>query len=145
MRKINYCCDRFNELVRKKMIILKKTNSLPTWFIHHKLESYHCPFCGKYLNNGIVIEEPHFDFSSSPKKELIVHIITNTKELKSRIKYCCPRFKNSVKEGKFTYAYKYNKGIDETQWIIPGWYHLYYCPFCGKYIKGKGFGVAPKH
>jgi hypothetical protein len=81
--------------------------------------------------------------------------------------YCCLRFKESVDEGKFVYVgnkgllrrdvvvwhfdqkyegkvYADNKDIDETEWFMPEWLHIYYCPFCGTYIKGKGFGRPPK-
>ena len=30
---------------------------------------------------------------------------------------------------------------DETEWAIPGFYHLYYCPFCGTLVKGQGWGA----
>lgn len=84
-----------------------------------------------------------------------------------QIDYCCLRFKESVEEKKFLSIndnkllkrnmivwhidHKYNgkkyinnKKIDETQWFMPEWLHIYYCPFCGTYIKGKGFGTPPK-
>lgn len=51
-------------------------------------------------------------------------------------KYCCLRFKESVKEKKIIHS----KGKDETEWYMPKWYHIYFCPYCGTYIKGKGFG-----
>lgn len=28
-----------------------------------------------------------------------------------------------------------------TAWYVDGWVHLYYCPFSGPHIKGKGFGT----
>lgn len=144
MRQIDFCCDRFKKQVKKNKIILKEIKGLPTWLINGKIEVYHCPFCGKFADSGFISEDPHFDFSSSPKKELLAHVCTERKPIKYRVQYCCSRFESSVKEGEFSYAYKYGNEIDETQWVITGWYHLYYCPFCGKYIKGRGFGIAPK-
>ena len=55
-------------------------------------------------------------------------------------RYCCERFKDAVEEEYFQYAYDHSSKIDETQWIIAGVAHIYYCPFCGKFIKGRGFG-----
>lgn len=60
-----------------------------------------------------------------------------------QIDYCCLKFKESVEESKFIYAYTPNKDMDETEWFMPEWLHIYYCPFCGTYIKGKGFGAPP--
>ncbi len=51
-------------------------------------------------------------------------------------KYCCVRFADSVREGVFVHS----EAKDETEWFIPRWYHLYYCPFCGQLIKGEGTG-----
>lgn len=42
----------------------------------------------------------------------------------------------SVREGKIVRS----KGVDETQWFFPKWLHIYYCPFCGTLVKGKGTG-----
>jgi len=50
--------------------------------------------------------------------------------------YCCNRFQESVTEGKF----QHSNEPDETEWFMPEWLHIYYCPFCGESIKGKGFG-----
>lgn len=50
--------------------------------------------------------------------------------------YCCDRFKESVQEGKFVRA----EEPDETEWYMPGWLHIYFCPFCGVPVKDKGFG-----
>lgn len=50
--------------------------------------------------------------------------------------FCCERFKDSVEEGKFVHS----SGLDETEWFMPEWLHIYYCPFCGKLVKGKGTG-----
>jgi len=55
-------------------------------------------------------------------------------------KFCCERFKEFYKSGEVIYAYEKSTEIDETNWIIDGFGHLYYCPFCGSFIKGKGFG-----
>ena len=53
--------------------------------------------------------------------------------------FCCARFKDSVIEGKFEKA----QDNDETEWFMPEWLHIYFCPFCGKDIKGHGFGNQP--
>ena len=54
--------------------------------------------------------------------------------------FCCERFEDSYKEGGIRYAYENSPEIDETDWYIGDLAHLYYCPFCGAFIKGKGFG-----
>lgn len=51
-------------------------------------------------------------------------------------KYCCWRFKEGVEERKIVHA----SGTDETEWFFTDWLHLYYCPFCGSLVKGKGAG-----
>jgi hypothetical protein len=56
-------------------------------------------------------------------------------------KICCERFKEFYEGGEITFAYTDTEEIDETQWFIEGLAHLYYCPFCGEYIKGRGFGA----
>ena len=50
-------------------------------------------------------------------------------------KYCCERFANCINEGEIVHA----DDNDETEWYIPNWYHLYYCPFCGAFIQASGF------
>lgn len=55
-------------------------------------------------------------------------------------KFCCERFKEFYQSGEIVYAYESSNEIDETDWIVDGFAHLYYCPFCGSFIKGKGFG-----
>ena len=55
--------------------------------------------------------------------------------------YCCDRFGECVREGSIHYCGK----RDETEWAVQGFYHLYYCPFCGTAVKGTGWGaVSPK-
>lgn len=51
-------------------------------------------------------------------------------------KLCCTKFEECVKRGEIAHSDEF----DETEWYVPNWYHLYYCPFCGKFIKGKGYG-----
>jgi hypothetical protein len=51
-------------------------------------------------------------------------------------KYCCSRFSESV-GGK---VFIHSSDDDETEWFMPEWLHIYYCPFCGAFIKGKGWG-----
>ena len=54
------------------------------------------------------------------------------------MKYCCERFKLSVVEDK---VIKQSTDLpDETEWHISRGGHIYYCPFCGAFIKGQGFG-----
>lgn len=55
------------------------------------------------------------------------------------ISYCCDRFKDSVEEGKIVHSEEF----DETEWYFPEWLHLYFCPFCGTNIKGRGFEEIP--
>jgi len=62
-------------------------------------------------------------------------------DLMAKTRVCCRSFKESVEEKKFIHS----KGVDETEWYIPEWYHIYFCPFCGTNIKGKGFGKLDKN
>lgn len=57
---------------------------------------------------------------------------------------CCSRFKEFFDAGKIVYAYEKAAEPDETAWLINGFAHLYYCPFCGAFIKDKGFGTYDK-
>jgi len=52
--------------------------------------------------------------------------------------YCCFRFQESVKVDKTIMK---ATGYDETEWFLPHGGHIYFCPFCGRKIKGKGFGT----
>lgn len=52
--------------------------------------------------------------------------------------YCCDRFKESVTDGNILHA---DDIPDETEWYLPEAGHIYYCPFCGSFIKGEGFGT----
>lgn len=54
--------------------------------------------------------------------------------------FCCERFHDCYKEREILFAYADTQEIDETQWYVEGFFHLYYCPFCGASIKGRGFG-----
>ncbi len=54
--------------------------------------------------------------------------------------YCCERFADSVRKKEIFRA----RSGDETEWYIAGGCHIYYCPFCGKFIKGKGWGEFEK-
>ncbi len=51
-------------------------------------------------------------------------------------KYCCERFTECVEEGSIFHCGE----DDETEWAVKDFYHLYYCPFCGNFIKGQGWG-----
>ena len=53
---------------------------------------------------------------------------------------CCERFYEWYQSGEISYAYERHSNIDETEWIIDGMAHIYFCPFCGAFIKGHGFG-----
>jgi hypothetical protein len=53
---------------------------------------------------------------------------------------CCVRFAECVARSEILRS----PGFDETEWFVDGWLHLYYCPFCGKNIKGAGFGTYDK-
>lgn len=52
----------------------------------------------------------------------------------------CERFAESYERGEIFYSYENSLEDDETEWYIDEFYHLYYCPFCGAFIKGHGFG-----
>jgi hypothetical protein len=69
--------------------------------------------------------------------------ITYTREFMNRKlpKYCCERFQECVAEKSIVYC----EEQDETEWAVPEFYHLYYCPFCGSFIKGRGWGEYEKH
>jgi len=58
----------------------------------------------------------------------------------SEMPLCCERFAESYGRGEICYSYEDSPEDDETEWYIDGFYHLYYCPFCGAFIKGHGFG-----
>jgi hypothetical protein len=63
-------------------------------------------------------------------------IVTNTSDT-----YCCDRFQECIEEKEIVHS---EENDDETEWYIPQWHHLYFCPFCGCYIKGQGFGTPAK-
>jgi hypothetical protein len=42
----------------------------------------------------------------------------------------------SLAQGKLVRS----SGIDETEWFMPEWLHIYEGPFCWRLIKGKGTG-----
>ncbi|MFA5148522.1 MAG: hypothetical protein WC491_05300 [Candidatus Omnitrophota bacterium] len=58
--------------------------------------------------------------------------------------FCCERFKEFYDEDSIQYSYEHGLTIDETDWTIDRFAHLYYCPFCGAFIKGYGFGNYEK-
>jgi hypothetical protein len=57
---------------------------------------------------------------------------------------CCERFRKSYEQGEISYSYEQSDDADETEWYINYLWHLYYCPFCGAFIKGYGFGDYEK-
>lgn len=57
------------------------------------------------------------------------------------ISFCCERLKEVYNEEDADHeVFVYTTDFDETQWYIPGVGHMYFCPFCGSYIAGNGFG-----
>ena len=57
------------------------------------------------------------------------------------INFCCERLKVVYERVDPEHEILiFTTDFDETQWYINGLSHLYYCPFCGSYIAGKGFG-----
>jgi len=57
------------------------------------------------------------------------------------ISFCCARLKDAYKEIDPDHEILvFTEKFDETQWFINGLAHLYFCPFCGSYIAGHGFG-----
>lgn len=57
------------------------------------------------------------------------------------ITFCCERLKDIYEEVDPKHKIiVFTKKFDETQWYIRGLAHLYFCPFCGSYIAGNGFG-----
>ena len=62
-------------------------------------------------------------------------------------KYCCERFEECVKKKEIIYAYHPSLAsteLNETAWIAHKLWNIYYCPFCGEFIKGKGWGTYDK-
>lgn len=57
---------------------------------------------------------------------------------------CCDRFKKCVEKKEIIYAYDVTTEINETAWIAHGLWNMYYCPFCGAFIKGRGWGTYHK-
>jgi hypothetical protein len=92
----------------------------------------------------------HIDYIANPKyvSEMEEDFKNKLSELKSEIlKPCCSRFTVAVSDGEIRYAYENVCGIndiDETAWFIEGKWHIYFCPFCGKDIRGVGFGSYHK-
>lgn len=131
---IHYCCPLFKQSVKRKKIKYWKIGWISHWRIPYLFEVQYCPICGQRgcSHSNFTVAQNSKDYSTTNKKNM------------SKNKYCCWRFAESVKEGEFIYAYQHGKEIDETQWFIAGIGHLYYCPYCGSYIKGRGFGIVPK-
>ncbi len=90
-------------------------------------------------------EEPsfHFDYSSG-KDDISEEIQAHSEwlaELDGNLPdLCCERFKDAVESKDIKFSYSEIEEIDETAWYVEGMWHLYFCPFCGKEIKGLGFG-----
>ncbi len=60
--------------------------------------------------------------------------------MKKKFNYCCERFEVNVDEGEIRHS---SANIDETEWYT-SFGHLYYCPFCGEFIMGNGYGKPLK-
>jgi len=58
--------------------------------------------------------------------------------------FCCERFKKEYEDGPIQYAYEDTNETDETDWYVESFTHLYYCPYCGAFIKCQGFGDYDK-
>lgn len=74
----------------------------------------------------------HADFNSRMFK-------VKAKKWKQKGEYhkkCCKRFWYSLKHGEIVHT----REFDETEWYIPGCFHIYFCPFCGNKLRGTGFG-----
>jgi hypothetical protein len=61
------------------------------------------------------------------------------KKQKKLTEVCCKRFYEAYLADEISYAHEEHEEPDETEWYISGLWHLYYCPFCGTFIKGRGF------
>lgn len=62
---------------------------------------------------------------------------------KKPVQHCCERFKESVDEDKVI-----RRAIDlpdETKWYLSEGGHIYYCPFCGAFIKAKGSATTTRN
>lgn len=58
------------------------------------------------------------------------------------ITFCCKRLKDAYEVIDQNHEILvFTRRYDETQWYISGLAHLYFCPFCGSYIAGEGFGI----
>lgn len=71
-------------------------------------------------------------------KEIIIY---GGELLMGEISFCCETLREMYEI--FDHDHKvlvYTTKFDETQWYINGLAHLYFCPFCGSYIAGRGFG-----
>ncbi|MCK5145839.1 hypothetical protein KAR48_03735 [bacterium] len=55
--------------------------------------------------------------------------------------YCCKRFGFYVADKVIHNIFDHTDEVDETEWVAEELGHLYYCPYCGKNIKGNGFGT----
>ena len=58
----------------------------------------------------------------------------------NRSQFCCDRFKEAVDLKEIIHS----GSNDETEWFVKELWHLYYCPFCGAFIKGEGWGDYDK-
>jgi hypothetical protein len=59
-----------------------------------------------------------------------------------KMTFCCERFTDAVKSKEIIRSDK----KDETEWFIAGLWHIYFCPFCGTSVKGKGWvNIRPRN
>jgi len=135
-----YCCPNLKKYVKAKKIIKNTINNFSRFRIKGIPYIFHCPFCGKYIPSKDLPFDIHTDFINPKSRYKDDHVV----KMGKRPAFCCSRFNHAVKEGRFVFAYVIVRTIDETQWIDAGGYHIYYCPYCGTYIKGEGYGFRPK-
>jgi hypothetical protein len=48
--------------------------------------------------------------------------------------FCCAKFEDAVRHKVIVHA----EAQGESEWLIDGHRHIYFCPFCGTDIKGIG-------
>jgi hypothetical protein len=60
----------------------------------------------------------------------------NNRGIMKQNEHCCERFGEAVKAKEIIHSDQ----NDETEWFINNLWHIYYCPFCGAFVKGKGWG-----
>lgn len=54
---------------------------------------------------------------------------------KNEKKHSCANFRTALKLNMI----KHSQMLDESEWFIPGGFHIHFCPFCGKFISEQGW------